>query len=419
MLARLTRRRSAPSDGEQPLYRPLGSTGPLKTLMKRYYLVTKAAPRVGLKTAWLTSGAPVELPLSMGIIPQYPENYGALCGARRVSVELCQAAEARGYSPDLCSYARNDLGSIFAPDRAPLKGLSRPDVLIACNNICGTVTKWWEHLAYHLKVPLFMLDTPFTEGERPPHLIDYATRQVEAMIPFLERHTGRRFSRRRFARVAERSSETIRLWNDCLDLCTAHPSPLNSADRFLVMAPVVTIRGSRSALGFYRTLKREVVQRIERGEGAILREERTRLLWDNIAIWYDIFGLSARFAGTGAVFPVDTYTSAWTGIIDGREKRDPARGVARVYSDIYLNRGIDSRLQIMERMIRRFDLDGFVLHSNRSCKPYSLGQQVIRRELSQRTGKPGLVIEADMVDSRHYDSRRVPSQVAAFLEVLQ
>jgi len=436
MLARLLRRRrgGGRKPGAARLYRPMRSAAPLKTLMQRYYLLTKAVPRLGLKTAWLTSGAPVEVPLSMGIIPQYPENYGALCGARKVGVELCQVAEARGYSPDLCSYARNDIGSIFAPEKAPLRGLSRPDVLIACNNICGTVTKWWEHLAHHLDVPLFMLDTPFTEAKRPPHLIDYAARQIEELVPFLERHTGRRYSETRLRQVAWRSAETVRLWNECLDLCTARPSPLSSADRFLAMAPVVTIRGTWSALGFYRTLKREVIARLERGEGAIVPEERFRLLWDNIAIWYDLFKLSSRFAAAGATFPVDTYTSAWTGSISlppaetrargGKERSDAARWseathvIARVYSDIYLNRGMDAKLAVMERMIRRYDLDGFVLHSNRSCKPYSLGQQVIRRELTGRTGKPGLVIEADMVDSRHYDDRRVPSQIDAFLEVL-
>ena len=36
-------------------------------------------------------------------------------------------------------------------------------------------------------------------------------------------------------------------------------------------------------------------------------------------------------------------------------------------------------MAMMQRMIERYDLDGFVLHSNRSCKPYSLGQQVIQR----------------------------------------
>jgi len=332
-----------------------------------------------------------------------------------VGVELCQAAEARGYSPDLCSYARNDLGSIFAPQRAPLGGLSRPDVLIACNNICGTVTKWWEHLAHHLQVPLFMLDTPFHLGQRPQHIFDYAARQVEELIAFLERTLRRRFKEAIFRRTVERSAETIKLWNECLDMCTARPAPLGAADRFLAMAPVVTVRGSRSALGYYRLLKREVVRRLEQGQGAI-RRERRRLLWDNIAIWYDIFNFFNRLAAAGVSFPVDTYTSAWTGSIPADSQ--PAEGVARIYSDIYLNRDMASKVELMSRMIARYELDGFILHSNRSCKPYSLGQQVIHAELLERTGKPGLIIEADMVDSRHYDDKRVASQVSAFLEVL-
>jgi len=72
----------------------------------------------------------------------------------------------------------------------------------------------------------------------------------------------------------------------------------------------------------------------------------------------------------------------------------------------------------MAAMIERFELDGFVLHSNRSCKTYSLGQLLIKRELTRLTGRPALVLEADMVDPRYYDATRVASQVSTFLEVL-
>lgn len=402
---------------KQAAYRKLASVDRLKRLMLAATAYQSVAGRLGRKSAWLTSGAPVEILVAMGVTPLYPENYGALCGARRVSVELCVAAEQAGYSPDLCSYARNDLGSLRAPALAPLGGLPRPDLLVACNNICGTVTKWWEHLAHELEVPLFLLDTPFDDdatGRRPEHLLRYATRQVEELIVFLERHTGRRFDEARFKQVAARSAETVTLWNECMDLCTARPSPLNAADRFLCMAPVVTLRGTRAALYFYRSLKREIVTRLERGEGAV-RGERRRLLWDNIAIWYTIFALFNRFAEAGVSFPVDTYTSAWTGTVADEE---PARGIARVYSQIYLNLGLEARTAIMARMIERFDCDGFVLHSNRSCKPYSLGQLYVKEELTRRTGRPGLVLEADMVDSRHYDEARVAAQVSTFLEVL-
>ena len=54
------------------------------------------------------------------------------------------------------------------------------------------------------------------------------------------------------------------------------------------MAPIVVLRGTKEAVSFYDKLKVEVEERVARGEGALL-EERYRLLWDNIAIWFRLF----------------------------------------------------------------------------------------------------------------------------------
>ena len=97
--------------------------------------------------AWVTSGAPVEILTAMGVATVYPENYGALVGAQRAAVPLAQIAEEKGLSPDLCSYARCHIGSILPARHAPQGGLPKPDILVACNNICGTVLKWYEALA--------------------------------------------------------------------------------------------------------------------------------------------------------------------------------------------------------------------------------------------------------------------------------
>src|SRR5512136_2495387 len=112
-------------------YKKLKTAAELQRLMQWHYTSLRL-PRLGRKLAWVTSGAPVEILRAMGILVAYPENYGALCGAQHQAVTLCQAAEAQGYSPDLCSYARSSLGSILQPEQAPLNGLPRPDMLIAC-----------------------------------------------------------------------------------------------------------------------------------------------------------------------------------------------------------------------------------------------------------------------------------------------
>jgi benzoyl-CoA reductase/2-hydroxyglutaryl-CoA dehydratase subunit BcrC/BadD/HgdB len=59
------------------------------------------------------------------------------------------------------------------------------------------------------------------------------------------------------------------------------------------------------------------------------------------------------------------------------------------------------------------------MHSNRSCKPYSIGQLDLKREVSKATGKPGLTIEADHTDSRSYNPQQVEKQISMFLDLIK
>jgi benzoyl-CoA reductase/2-hydroxyglutaryl-CoA dehydratase subunit BcrC/BadD/HgdB len=70
-------------------------------------------------------------------------------------------------------------------------------------------------------------------------------------------------------------------------------------------------------------------------------------------------------------------------------------------------------------LITRFSIDGVIIHSNRSCKPYSLGQYDIRRLISEKAGIPSLVLEADMTDARVYSDAQTQTRVEAFIETLQ
>jgi benzoyl-CoA reductase/2-hydroxyglutaryl-CoA dehydratase subunit BcrC/BadD/HgdB len=64
-------------------------------------------------------------------------------------------------------------------------------------------------------------------------------------------------------------------------------------------------------------------------------------------------------------------------------------------------------------------VDGLVMHSNRSCKPYSLGQYDIQRIVGQKKGIPTVMIEADMVDERSFAEGQIETRIDAFIEVLK
>jgi benzoyl-CoA reductase/2-hydroxyglutaryl-CoA dehydratase subunit BcrC/BadD/HgdB len=79
---------------------------------------------------------------------------------------------------------------------------------------------------------------------------------------------------------------------------------------------------------------------------------------------------------------------------------------------------MDLMLERIVALIKTFDVDGMVMHSNRSCKPYSLGQYDLARNIKEETGIPVLIIEADMVDSRTYAEAQIKTRIEAFLESL-
>ena len=396
-------------------YRQIKSTAAYRRLMTAYYFMVKHPAWFGKKVAWITSGGPVEPLYAMGVLPFYPENYGAMCGASRMSVPLCEAAEQKGYSHDLCSYALTDIGSFFT-GKGPIGRLPKPDFLVCGNNICGTVIKWYEIQARALGVPLFFLDTPFFHDELHQHNLRYVEKQMGEYIAFLEDQMKRPFLEKRFKKVASRSLEAISLWREILDLSRNQPAPFAAFDAFIHMAPIVTLRGTRWAVRYYQKLKRELEERVKKGLGAFAREE-IRLVWDNIPIWYDIRNLSKLLSSNGAVLVADTYTSAWA--MEEPDLTYSLEGLARAYATIHLNRGLGYKMQKIATLIEKFEAHGFIMHSNRSCKPYSLGQYDMRREVTRLTGKPGLIIEADHTDSRSYAPQQVEKQILMFLDIIK
>lgn len=399
-----------------PTYPRLQSLKAINRAMEQYYVKRKLMARLK-PVAYVTSGAPVEILEAMGVLTLYPENYGALCGARHEAVGLCEVAEAAGYSQDLCSYARGHIGAVLQPAHAPLNGLPKPDLLLCCNNICGTVLKWYEALADHYKVPLFLLDVPFQHGPEPqPHAVQYVAAQLEALITWTEEVTRRRWQPRKFRQVLALSNETLRLWQEIRDLGRHRPSPINAPDLFVAMAPIVALRGTRQAVEVYQELKAELERRVADGVGAV-PGERHRLLWDNIAIWYQLYRFFRPFMDAGACFVTDSYTNAWAAA-EPVDLDDPLPGMARTLLAVYINLDLPSRARIVADLARRFEVDGMVMHANWSCKPFSLTQSDLQAAVREEVGVPTLVLEADMCDSRRYNEGAVRERIAAFLEML-
>jgi bcr-type benzoyl-CoA reductase subunit B len=389
----------------------------MKEIMTVYYMEAKSARVGGRKVAWITSGGPVEPLIAMDVIPVYPENHGAMIGASKMGTGLCETAESMGYSSDLCSYARSDIACATV-NGGPIGGLPRPDMLVCCNNICGTVLKWYEIQARYFNIPLFILDTPFCHAGFADEARRYVRRQLDDYIVFLEQVCGRKMDHDRMKEVGILSLKGQRLWQAVLDTTTHSPAPMSAFDAFYHLALIVTLRGTQEVIDYYTQLLEKMKDRVAKGIGAV-PNEKYRLLWDNIPIWHRTRWLSQKFASHDACLVADTYTSAWCGTMKYIDENRFFDSMAEAYTRIYLNIGVDEMARTVLGMVDKYKVDGIVMHSNRSCKPYSFGQYDIQKIVERERGIPSLVIEADMVDERSFSESQIATRIDAFMEMIK
>jgi benzoyl-CoA reductase/2-hydroxyglutaryl-CoA dehydratase subunit BcrC/BadD/HgdB len=408
------RARSGASWKSDILAPPLAIAPWTKELIGRHFLQGRYANLRG-KVAWVTSGAPIESLKALDYYLLYPENHAAVCGTMRVVVDIASEAESAGYSPDICSYARTDIGAMLS-GRTPAGKLPRPDLLVACTNICQTVLHWYRVLAHHFDVPLILIDTPFIYTELSDHAVAFVKQQIEEAVPTAEKVAGKRLDLRRLAEIGRLSKEASELWLAILERCQHRPVPISVFDQFIHMGPIVEMRGEPSTVDFYGAMLDEVDCRIANGVG-VIKNERKRLLWDNLPIWYRLRYLAEFLGRYGLVIAASTYTNAWAELTHLMDVDRPFESMARTYLYAILNRGAGDKLLTMRRMIHQYRLDGVILHSDRSCKPYSVGQMDQRDRLI-REGVPALLLEADHNDPRSFAEEQVANRLAAFVEML-
>lgn len=383
--------------------------------IRRYYEEIYEARAAGKKIAWVTGLVPVEVLFAMDVVPVFPENYNAFAAAKQMGGELCEAAEMRGFTANLCSYGRVNLGVCFT-GKGPYGALPEPDLLFATRNVCGTHPKWWEVLAQYYQKPLFVLDVPQVDERLKAHQVEYFRAQFPKLVSCLEELTGRRFDWDRFEEVMRLSATAGELWTEIMNLRKARPCPISSADIFTDMFVVVTIPGTQVAVDLLKNLRDEVRARVESGRG-VVAEEKFRLLWDNIAIWYNL-GLMNYLERYGAVSVIETYTcyTGWGATMN--LENGLVEALIEKYVPGYLNVDLDSKIDLVLRIAKEYQLDGALLFSNRSCKPYSVGQYDIKYAL-EANGVPAVMFEADMVDERAFSEAAVKNRLDAFLEMLQ
>lgn len=394
----------------------LETTALTQKAMREYYAAFSEVKARGGKVAWSTVFMPTELLLAADIHVLFPENHSATCGTKGFGGQLCELAENAGLSQETCSYVRCDLGAREGGP-SPYGGMAAPDIVFCATASCATVMKWFEELKRFYGCELAIVDMPYNfAGEITEHSTQYIVDQLEECIGQIERITGRPFDYERLRHITELSRTAHEYWRKCLELGASKPSPITTTDILVNMGPIVCLRGTQAAVDIYKSLYEELLQRVASGYVAA-GEERFRLFWDNIPFWFALGSVVRRLSDLGAVLVGATYLYHWSRDID---PSDPLRSMGRAYGTaITTNQSVAHKIEKIGSLLKLYQVDGMIIHANRSCKADSLGTLDLQRVVQSRFGVPVLMLEGDHTDPRAVSDAIVQTRIEAFIEGLE
>lgn len=388
----------------------------LNNLVDKHYKDARIAKAEGRPVVWATSISPQELLETMGLATVYPENHAAAIGARKGALEFIEQSEGKGYSADICSYARVNVG--YADIKyAEALDIPMPDLLFCCSNICNTVIKWYENLAKTMNIPLIMFDMPFNHTyEVPEHSVKYMRGQIEHGIKQLEDLTKKKFDYDKFGEVMELSNATCEWWKKATDWAKVKPSPLNGFDMFNYMAMIVCMRGNKDGHTLFKLWHDEMEAKAKAGSGPWnSAEEKYRVMWDGIACWPHLSTTFKTLKKYGINMVTSTYPESW----NVRYEKNDLNGMARAYASNYANRNLNYDTQNVSKLVSEFSLEGIIYHSNRSCKLMDFRQYEVQRRVQASTGVPSVTFDGDQTDPRNFSEAQYETRIQALVEMME
>lgn len=404
-----------------------------KEMLGNLFTELSTAKEKGKKVVYtFVPGNLTELILALDMLPVYPEINALQAGMRKKSGSYIKDAEKVGFSEDVCTYVKCDIGMMLNGNIGPTgEKLPDPDLLLLSYTGCFTFMKWFENLEHlYPGVEIAMLHTPYQEdGIITDDQIQYMVRQLrEEVIPKMERVAGKKLDYDRLSQMLGNAARSEDFWVKVLESAKNVPSPIDAYFAGVYyMGPLNTaFRGTDLALQYYRELYREVEERRLQGllpinpEGE-MKEEKYRLVVEGPPNWTNFREFWKIFYDMGAVIVASTYTKVG-GLYDRGFRHDsahPLESLSRYCMGCYTNLNLPQRVDLIEHYIKEYKADGFLINSIKSCNSFSAGQLLMMREVEQRCGVPVGFIESDLVDPRYFSYANIKNRLESYFQMLE
>ena len=384
----------------------------INQLMRQYYDDANRAKEQGEKIGWISGNFPQEIVATMDLCVIYPENHSAMLAMQGKDVRCCEVAEAAGFSSDICSFAKVNIGycldNSIVDDKIPM-----PDYLLCCTNVCNQTLKWYQYLQKKYQIPLVLIDIPYnTDYEVMEDKVQYVRKQFYEAIDKLQEITGHRFDEKQFEKVMHISNENACLWRKISNLLAEKHTMLRGMDLFNYMGLIVTQRGRASTTDALQALYSELEEKDNCNKDAGVQKWEHRIFYDGMCCWPELMKLTISFERyemnvTGAI-NVDMWGLEYPSF------EEMIRAYCNLPNAINLEKAKRMRIDKIEEK----SCDGMIVHMSRSCKMWSGIMYEMLRKIEQEKAIPVLTFDGEQADQRGFSESQFDTRLQGFHELL-
>jgi len=401
---------------------------------KKWFQDLRKRVESGEDFGYLNADVPMEILRAMDIPFVVNQWWAAICAAKRMTPKYYGLLREAGYRDDLCSYCATAFAESLDPDdkvSGPWGGLPRPTMAIT-RLTCDCQSKIFELFAKNHGADLYVMENTVPRtvplkwwelaADRWEELydkdrLDAAVEELNALIEYLERKTGKMFDINKLVEIMDLINEQESWYRKLRDLIAeTQPAPVTVVDTINAVMQAQWQRGTHWAADHAKSLYDEVKALVDAGHKAV-PNEKIRLMWLGRGLWHD-FAFYQNFEDKyGAAFVWSMYLAMGAdAYIRNNVEPDPLRALAARYI------GMEDFLHMPPwnsgwflHEAKRNKIDGVVYMVPENCMQAVEGSYFIKRTLEDN-GIPVLIFKADPVDARKWNRDTMTVLVEEFIE---
>ncbi len=295
----------------------------------------------------------------------------------------------------------------------------RPDCFVAMTEPCDGQLMLHQAFAesdYLKGVPVYTIDPSYGHTDKD---FEYVAAQYKEMIPFIEKHTGAKYSVEKLREVVEETNRQYEIWAEVNEYMKASPLPLPSfliGDAFWALTQHLPCNDKR-ATALMAAVRDMAKANVEKGVGPVMNEQ-IRVYWPDLnPIWAGKLGdwlaqewgavVVSSFQQMTPYTKIDTSTedSMLFGLARRSVAEVPMIRQGRGWVDVFVE---DLRREIGENAINAVLFSGHMGHKDQS------GNTQFLKKVCRDMKVPVLMMTTSLFDERYMPFEKMKSDISNF-----